>query len=189
MRTFIRFTVFLVVSLILQSCGTLKKMPPLPEEPIYQDESLELDELDISLLELDAKDTIPLVHLLASIEKTYCYKDCPEFRVDFFSDGQLVYEGFHRKAMKGTFYSKVDKSIIESVKKMAERSNFFRLKPYYPHYGEIIDELPVTITSVDFIYKNNRVTNAHHSPVPLHHFERLLIDIVDRQDWKKKLIN
>ncbi len=37
MRTFIRFTVLLAVILpTFQSCGTLKKMPPLPEEPIYQ---------------------------------------------------------------------------------------------------------------------------------------------------------
>ncbi|MGB0984551.1 MAG: DUF6438 domain-containing protein [Saprospiraceae bacterium] len=186
MRTFIRFTVLLAVILpTLQSCGTLKKMPPLPEEPIYQDETLELDELNISLFEPDIKDTIALVYLLASIEKTYCYKDCPEFRVDFFSDGRLVYEGFHGKAMKGTHIAQIDSTTIQRIKQTAEKSDFFRLKPYYPDYGEIIDELPVTISSVDFIFKNNRVTNAHHSPVALHHFERLLIDIIDKQDWKK----
>ena len=176
---------FLSLTIVMQSCLSFKKAPVLPEEPVFKDEWVEDNDLDIELVSFDEQDTIPLVIIMASIEKTHCYGTCPEFKVDFYSDRTVVYRGFYDVKKIGDFSSKLDEKTFERIIKFAERIDFYKLKEYYPAWGEIIDELPVTITSMDLVYKQNRVTNAHHSPPRLHKFERYLLEVIDYLEWEK----
>lgn len=177
-----RYAPLLLSMLALGSCGIFRKAPPLPQviETTYLPEQ---EPVTLDTLVAFAPDTISKTHLLATLEKTYCLGDCPEYKVEVYSDGHLIYRGFNKTALIGDYVSQVDSQTVRIITQLAESADYFRLAPYYPTRGEIINELPVTVTSVDLIYKQNRVTNAHGSPTALHRLERYLEELTLRQNW------
>ena len=174
----------LFILILMNSCGILKKAPPLPVEVDEYAEYFPDDDFQFTSLFFDAQDTIPLVTIFVSIEKQPCYGICPEYVAIFYNDGRIEFHGKKDVEWIGQFESKINHATVERIKMFSEQVDYFRLANYYPTYGVTIDEVPGTVTSVDLVYKSNRVTNKHHSPAKLHKFERFLEDIIFRQDWK-----
>lgn len=180
------FLFLMGASLLLLSSCLATKAPPLPaEEPEIKlsDWMLEEDSIVYETLTFDLTDTIPYVHLLAKIERQSCFGKCPVYKAAFYSDGKIIYEGIENVDRRGKYVTRVDEATVNRIKTMAERVDYFRLSGFYPTHGSVIDDLPVTITYVSFIFKDNQVTDAHNSPAKLHRFERFLDEIIDTQNW------
>lgn len=175
----------LFILILMNSCGILKKAPPLPVEGV--DEYANYfpdDDFQFESLFFDAKDTMPVVTIFVSIQKESCHGICPEYTTIIYDDGRMEFHGEKDVEWIGQFESQISSEMVNRIKALAEQIDYFRLANYYPTYGVTIDEVPGTVTSVDLIYKSNTVTNKHHSPAQLHKFERFLEDIIFRQDWK-----
>lgn len=173
----------LLLALTVSSCALFRKAPELPR--IVENVYLPAQEVIVpDTVVVIAPDTLSRTHLLATLEKTYCLGQCPEYKIEVYSNGQLIFRGFNKTPLVGDYVAQVDSSAVQQITQLAEAADYFRLAPYFPTHGSIINELPVTITSVNLIYKENRVTNAHGSPVALHRLERFLEDLALRQDWK-----
>lgn len=172
----------LLIAVSVSSCALFRRAPELPRivESVYLPAP---DAITLDTVVAFAPDTISQTHLLATLEKTYCYGQCPEYKLEIYSNGQLVYRGLGKSPLLGDYVAVVDSATVRTVTRLAEAADYFRLAPYYPTQGTIINELPVTVTSVDLIYKQHRVTNAHGSPTALHRLERYLEDLALRQDW------
>lgn len=179
------FLLLLGVSFLFFSSCVATKAPLVVEEPEMNlaHWMLEEDSIAYENFEFDLTDTISYVHLLATIERRACFGKCPVYKAKFYSDGLVIYTGIKHVDRRGKYTTRIDEVTVNQIKTMAERANYFRLSGFYPNYGSVIDDLPITITSVNFIYKENQVTNAHNSPVNLHRFERFLDEIIDVQNW------
>jgi hypothetical protein len=175
----------LFILIFMNSCGVLKKAPVLPVETDEYADYFPDDEFQFTTAFFDAQDTMQLVTIFVSIEKQECYGICPEYLAKFYDNGRIELHGKKDIEWIGQFESTIDQATVKRIRAFAEQVDYFRLANYYPIYGMTIDEVPGTVTSVDLIYKSNRVTNKHHSPAGLHRFERYLEDIIFRQDWKK----
>lgn len=174
----------LFILIFMNSCGILKKAPALPIEVDEDTNYLPDDDFQFTSVFFDAQDTMALVTIFVSIEKETCYGICPEYIAKFYDDGRIELNGKKDIEWIGQFESKINLETVERIRTFAEKVDYFRLANYYPTYGATIDEVPGTVTSVDLVYKSNRITNKHHSPAQLHKFERFLEDIIFRQDWK-----
>jgi len=169
--------------LMLHSCVASKKAPPLPEAPDFL-EVLEEDTVIYDKYVFDVQDTINPIFVLVSLERMHCYGECPEYSAEFFSNGRILFRGFKNVDKLGDYEAFIDRPTVAKIRAMAERIGYFNLQEFYPAYGAIIDDFPITVTYVNFIFKENTVTNIHSSPVRLHKFERLLDEVLGVQEWK-----
>lgn len=181
---------YLIISLILlgalSSCGILRKAPTLPPEDIDPYTNyFPSDSFSFSAIKIDLTDTIPIVVVNVSMEKRACFGKCPVYSASFYSNGRVVYEGKAYVEMLGMYESFITKKQLNDIISQAERIDYFRLASYYPTYGQTIDELPATLTSVELSYKENSVENIHHSPVKLQRFERMLEELLLELNWSK----
>lgn len=184
MRTNYLLSIFFAVTIVASSCITTKKAPPLPNEPDFVEVVEVEDSLVFEAFEFDIADTINPIFLLASIERQKCYGDCPEYTAEFYSNGRIIFKGHKNVDKLGDYEALIDTPTVNKIKILAERIGYFDLAEFYPTYGQVIDDLPATMTHVNFIFKNNSVTNTHGSPVRLHKFERYLDEILSLQKWK-----
>ncbi len=184
MRTQQLIYLCLASMVILSSCFSTRKAPPLPEEPDYV-EVIEIeDTMTFETFVFDVTDTIDPIFLLAKIERQECYGDCPEYSAAFYSNGYIIFKGSENVDKIGSYEAMIDTPTIDKIRLMADRIGYFSLAEFYPTYGEVIDDLPTTVTFVSFIFKENMVSNVHGSPARLHKFERYLEEILSIQDWK-----
>lgn len=124
-------------------------------------------------------------YLVAVLEKTDCYGICPSFEVRLFSNGRLTYKGKKDVAMLGIYEAWTDLDLLQRVKDQAYKLKYFELADVYPPQGKTIEELPLTITYLNFDEKEKTIINNYGSPKALRDFETFLEELLMQVDWKK----
>ncbi len=125
--------------------------------------------------------------LLASLKRTPCYGRCPVYEIQFFSNGETVFNGERNLKRLGIFLARVPESTLRQILEQAEQADFFELRDEYPESGPAIPDLPETITFVNNGKKQKTVINYYDAPLPLLRFERFLDEIANGLDWQPKV--
>lgn len=124
-------------------------------------------------------------YLVAVLEKTGCYGTCPVFEARLFSNGHLTYHGKEDVARLGLYEAWADLSLLEKVKEAAYQVGYFKLSDVYPVNQRSIDDIPITITYLNFDEKEKTIMNNYGSPKSLKNFESTLEKLLLNVDWKK----
>jgi Domain of unknown function (DUF6438) len=125
----------------------------------------------------------PTAYLVAGMIKTPCFGSCPAFEVQIRSDGAVLWRGDRHAPRLGMYRAKASKSWLGSLMKAAEKAGFFQFKNRYPPEGQVIADLPQTITVLNSGAKYWKVENAGDAPPALQRFERFFMKKLETLKW------
>ena len=128
----------------------------------------------------------PPVYLVASLEKTGCYGNCPVFEAQVFSDGAATYFGQKHAPRTGRFTAKVRPALAMELVKRAEVAGFFGLETLYPTSGRRVADFPTTIIYVRDGQKERRIEDNFDAPLHLQEFERYFSEWLEKLAWQKQ---
>ena len=75
-------------------------------------------------------DTVPGAQVIATLERTGCYGECPVYRLTVNSDGSVVYVGTRWVKVLGRQEYKVSEAQVAELQAAFERANFNQLRDY-----------------------------------------------------------
>jgi hypothetical protein len=81
---------------------------------------------------------------------------CPEYKLSFYEDGAVVYEGKANASKAGVWRATVRKQTVDDLVAQFDRIGFSSLQP---SYGGGLSQNPVAITS---LRKNDRTKTVSH---------------------------
>ncbi len=148
----------------------VNETPPVVEEPTVEEEEI--------LVEAPP-------YLVAVIKKTECYGICPVFEVRLFSNGHLTYNGEKDVPMLGRYEAWEEKSFLDGIKTRAYQMGYFGLLDVYPANQKGIEDIPKTITYLNFDEREKTIINNYASPKVLRDFEDFLETKLLQVNWKK----
>lgn len=125
--------------------------------------------------------------LFASLKRTPCYGRCPVYEVQFYSNGQALYNGERNVQRQGIYLASVPDSTIRRILEKAEEIRFFSLSNLYPENGKPIADLPQSIIYFNDGRQEKTITNNHLPPKELLAFERLLDSLAAGLNWQPKV--
>jgi hypothetical protein len=118
-----------------------------------------------------------------TMERTQCKGMCPEYKLSFFEDGSVVYEGKANASKAGIWRASVRKATVDDLVNQFQRINFFSLQP---SYSGGLSQNPVAVTS---LRKNDRTKTVSHdegspfSPASLTALEDQVDAAVQSVNW------
>jgi len=110
-----------------------------------------------------AKPAEPPAQPLITLERSACHGQCAEYRLSFFEDGQVVYDGLANVSKAGRWYAHVPRETIEQLLVEFRRVGYDSLSPKYPPG---LDQSPIATTSLRTAGKTKVVTHQVSSPFP-----------------------
>jgi len=125
--------------------------------------------------------------LLASLKHTPCYGHCPVYEIQFYSNGQAIYNGDRYVPRQGIYLAIAPDSMIQEILAKARDIDFFALSDLYPENGKLIADLPQTIIYFNDGRQEKTITNNHLAPKGLIEFERLLDRLALELNWQPKV--
>lgn len=120
--------------------------------------------------------------LLASIERTACYGQCPMYKTFFFDNGEVTYIGKRFVDNIGTYKALLTAEEVEQIGQMAEEYNYFELDSLYP---TPVSDFPSCITEVRLNGRYKKVVNRRGPPENLTDFERFLDGLMKGRELEK----
>lgn len=121
-----------------------------------------------------------------SMERQPCLiGKCPVYKIQFFEDGKVTYQGKSDVSKVGKYETTITKEELNTLLIMAKNIDYFELENLYPTVGKIIYEVPLTITFVRYHSEFNLVENHHDAPVSLIRFEQHIEELVENLEWKQ----
>ena len=120
--------------------------------------------------------------LLASIERTPCYGQCPMYKFSIYQSGYAVYEGKRFVEKLGKYETRINASVLEEIKTKAKAINYFDFKDEYP---KTASDFPATKTSVVLDGKHKDIMDGTGAPSALKEFEKYLDSVKDSVEWKQ----
>ncbi|MCB9303844.1 MAG: hypothetical protein H6566_24665 [Lewinellaceae bacterium] len=171
---------FLGMVIIQLACNRQAAPDDKPQFPVQPADSLSNTSSD-SLLPA----TEP--HLMASLKRTPCYGRCPVYEVQFFSNGEVVFKGERNIKRLGIFLAQAPDSTLQRLREEARLANFFALSDVYPENGDIIEDLPETITFFADGKRQKTITNYYNAPLALLRFEQFLDNVASGLNWQPKV--
>lgn len=170
--------------LLLLSC-TRKVTRPVQSAPDLNPSVTEVITGGPDTLAIEEPPTEAPPYLVAVLEKTTCYGKCPVFEVRLFSNGHLTYLGKKEVAMLGRYEAWTDLTLLEKVKAAAYQVHYFQLAEVYPTNQRQIEDIPLTITYLNFDDREKTIMNNYGSPKALRDFEDLLEGLLLKVNWKR----
>jgi hypothetical protein len=117
----------------------------------------------------------PATPPLITLERTGCHGQCAEYKLSFYEDGQVVYEGKANVSKAGRWHATVTKDILSDLLTEFQRTSYATLSDKYPAG---LTETSTAITSLRTGDKVKTVTHEVGSPFP----PAALIALEDRID-------
>lgn len=118
--------------------------------------------------------------VVASIERTACFGQCPIYRATFYDNGEVRYVGRHFVEMVGTFATLISTEELAEIDAFADTIGYHSFKDAYP---TPITDFPTCITSHRKGDKVKTILNGEHAPSDLIGFERMLDGLLRDRDW------
>jgi hypothetical protein len=84
----------------------------------------------ISIDQPHPPDTVPGTTVIATLERTGCYGECPVYRLTVNSDGSVVYVGTRWVKVLGRQVYKISEAQIAELQAAFERANFNQMRDY-----------------------------------------------------------
>ncbi len=123
-------------------------------------------------------------HLVASLRRTACFGTCPVFSVEIWSDGQVLWMGERYVTRVGAHSARASAVWIAGLLKAGDRAGYFEFAGQYPRNGQLVPDLPLTITMLRRGDREHRVTNNADAPLALLAFERYFLEKLETLRWK-----
>lgn len=120
--------------------------------------------------------------MLASINRTACYGQCPMYKATFMDNGVVQYVGKRFVDNIGTYKTLITAEEVDEIKKQLEVAGYFSLDSLYP---TPIADFPSCITEAQLNGQRKKVVNRRNPPVELKNFEKFLDSLLDARDWEK----
>jgi len=120
--------------------------------------------------------------VLASIERTSCFGNCPIYKATFFDNGEVTYIGRNFVERVGTYTTLISAEDLEGILQMAKDVHYFELEDAYP---TPVPDFPKCRTSVNIDGKTKNVLNGENAPRDLIGFERHLDGLLKDREWTK----
>jgi len=120
--------------------------------------------------------------LLASIERTACYGQCPMYKATFLDNGEVVYVGKRFVEKIGTYRTLLSEEEVRSIEKKIAETNYFSLDSLYP---TPISDFPSCITEAILNGKRKKVIDKRNPPENLKAFEKFLDSLLEGKELEK----
>ncbi|MGB0917005.1 MAG: DUF6438 domain-containing protein [Flavobacteriales bacterium] len=120
--------------------------------------------------------------LLASIQRTACYGQCPMYKATFLDNGEVKYVGKRFVENIGTYTALIPAEKVQQIKDMAREYKYFELDSLYP---TPISDFPSCLTEVRLNGISKRVVNRRSPPENLRDFEKYLDGILKEVELTK----
>ncbi len=120
-----------------------------------------------------------------TLERTQCKGQCAEYKLSFFSDGIVVYDGKANSSKAGQWHATVDRRTLDDIQAGFKKIDFFALNGAY---GGGLSQNPVAITSWRL---NDKVKTVSHdvgspfSPADLTTLEDRMDAAVQSVAWER----
>jgi Domain of unknown function (DUF6438) len=96
-----------------------------------------------------------------TMERTQCKGMCAEYKLSFYEDGSVVYEGKANASKAGLWRAAVSKETVDDLVTQFQRIDFFALQP---SYGGGLSQNPVAVTSLRLNDRTKTVSHDEGSP-------------------------
>jgi hypothetical protein len=120
--------------------------------------------------------------LLASIERTPCYGQCPMYRATFLDNGQLIYVGKRFVEKLGTYEGLLTEDEVMAIRNKIVEYRYFELDSIYP---TPISDFPSCHTEVQLNGKRKKVIDRRNPPENLRSFEKFLDSLLVGRELTK----
>jgi len=117
----------------------------------------------------------PATPPVITLERTGCHGQCAEYKLSFYDDGEVVYEGKANVSKAGRWHATVTKDILSDLLTEFQRTSYGALSDKYPAG---LTETSIATTSLRTGDKVKTVTHEVGSPFP----PASLIALEDRID-------
>jgi hypothetical protein len=124
----------------------------------------------------------PPAQPVITLERTACHGQCAEYKLSFYDDGQVLYDGKANVSKAGRWHATVSKQIVTQLLGEFQRMNFQSLQDKYPAG---LTETSTAVTSLRTGDKVKIVTHDVGSPFP----PAALIALEDRIDAAVQSVN
>lgn len=118
-----------------------------------------------------------------TLERSACHGQCAEYKLAFFPDGQVMYDGMANASKAGRWYAHLPRETVDRLVAEFHRIRFDSLSTKYPPG---INQSPVATTTLREGDKFKTVTHEEGSPFPppaLSVLEDRLDASVQSVDW------
>jgi hypothetical protein len=136
---------------------------------------------------VDTKTEVAAAHptqdsLVAYLERTACYGQCPMYKFSIYNSGYAVYEGKRFVEKLGKYEAHLNASVLEELKTKAKAINYFGFKDEYP---KTASDFPATKTAIVLDGKRKDIMNGTGAPSALKEFEKYLDSVKDGAEWRQ----
>lgn len=123
--------------------------------------------------------------LIASLERTTCYGNCPYYEIKIYKDGTAIYNGKKHVPYLGKHQAKLSSQLVEQILKKADAIGYMSLNDKYPEQGLGIIDFPVCITSIQTNNGKKTIYNRNDSPQRLVEYENFFDELLENIKWEK----
>lgn len=120
--------------------------------------------------------------MLATIQRTACYGQCPIYKATFMDNGEVLYVGKMFVDNIGTYKGLLSAEDVLEIKKNIAEYDYFGLDSLYP---TPITDFPSCITEVNLNGERKKVINRRTPPANLKAFEKFLDSLLAKTDLEK----
>lgn len=120
--------------------------------------------------------------LLASIQRTACYGQCPIYKATFMDNGEVKYVGKHFVENVGTYSTLISAEDVRSIEEKITEYDYYSLDSLYP---TMVADFPSCITEVNLNGNYKRVIDRRNPPKNLKMFEQFLDGLLEDREFKK----
>ncbi|BDS09333.1 DUF6438 domain-containing protein [Aureispira anguillae] len=124
--------------------------------------------------------------LVASLERTTCYGNCPYYEVKFYANGFATYHGKKNVEFMGQYQATIPKELLTKLLQKADLIGYHDLGNKYPVKGLGIIDFPVCITSLKTEQGQKIIYNRNDAPQRLVDYQKFFDELVEEIDWQKK---
>lgn len=123
--------------------------------------------------------------LVASLERTTCYGNCPYYEAKVYSNGVITYNGRKNVENLGQYQGLLSQQQIQQLLDKAKSVGYIYLENKYPIKGLGIIDFPVCITSIQEGGVKKMIYNRNDSPQRLVEYQDFFDELIEEVEWKK----
>ena len=120
--------------------------------------------------------------LLASIQRTACYGQCPMYKATFMDNGEVKYVGKRFVEKLGTYSGLISEEQILEIQSKIKEYEYFKLDSLYP---TPISDFPSCITEARLDGVSKKVIDRRNPPANLKAFEKFLDSLLEDVELTK----
>ncbi len=121
-------------------------------------------------------------YVVFTLTKTTCKGQCPEYYMEVYSNGRVVFEGKRNTDKMGKYELKLKAKQVEELELYFYSIDFFS---FQDEYTARVSDLPTTFISWTKYNETKLVRDYYGAPMELKELEKMLEEIVEMDGWKK----